>query len=90
MDKSEEIVVEFFRGSGLGMFNTHLVKTILHADETNLELLKKSYPEIVDVVIRVREEKGYFEKIEKAYDEETKKMLDESIKNNIQMEGRSC
>jgi hypothetical protein len=53
-----------------GSFMESLIQTMYKADTENLHLLKKGYPELAEVVIRYRSEKGYWKDVVRRWNEE--------------------
>ena len=67
--QAERKLFDFDRGAG-GDFFTLLIRAIMRADNDNIEKLKISFPELVEVVKRYGREEGYWQDLEKRMQED--------------------
>lgn len=60
IEKEAEYKFCMYQKQSVGSFFTHLIGAMLYADEDNIKLLKKAYPELVNVVVRYQSELDYW------------------------------
>ena len=67
---SAEEIFCFYKLGKEGLFMTSLIETIFKGDDNNQAKIAKGYPELVEVVQRYGNEKGYWEDLVDRWNQE--------------------
>ena len=64
----EELEFCFYKRGRSGGFKTKLIETIFAADDNNRKKLAQAFPELVEVIVRYGNERGYWQDLQDRFE----------------------
>jgi hypothetical protein len=64
----EELEFCYYKRGNAGGFKTKLIETIFAADDSNRAQLAKAFPDLVEVVVRYGNERGYWQDLQDRFE----------------------
>jgi hypothetical protein len=68
MNEGELLLCQYFKGV-TGSYFTRLIDTALHADAHNLYCLRKTYPELIQSIMKYKTDITYWPDLKKRYND---------------------